>query len=103
MDSVLKINIAKDYSEFPWARYRQDGEFSGEEFFEKFFGGLEKLDKVIIDLDGTYWYPSSFLSEVFWRFYDKYGTDGWNKLEFVSNEDPSLPGFIYRLIRKNEA
>jgi hypothetical protein len=69
MDNV-NISIAKDYSRFPGPRYEKEGNFSGEIFRkEKFFPliqhAIEKNIKVIIDLDGTAGYGTSFLEETF--------------------------------------
>lgn len=103
MSKIKQINIAKDFSEFPWARYRIDGEHSGEEFFDEILNkiNVDELDEIIINLDGTYWYPSSFLSQAFWTFYKTYWKEWWDKLKFISHEDSSLPGFISRLIKQN--
>jgi len=97
----LVINVAKEFTEFPWARYKEDWDFSWEEFFEKFLDNTENYKKIEIILDGTYWYPSSFLSEAFNRFYKKYGENWWEKLVFISEEDPSLVDFINHLVKKD--
>ena len=96
------INVAKDFTEFPWARYISDGEYSWEEFFSRYLDNTENFDKIIINLDGTYWYPSSFLSEAFGSYYRKYKMEWRNKLEFHSNEDPSLVDFINHLVKKDD-
>ncbi|WP_337519562.1 STAS-like domain-containing protein, partial [Desulfovibrio sp.] len=60
------INIANDFSVFPGGRYRSDGEFSGEEFRDNILiPALQKYQQVIVELDGTRGYGSSFLLEVF--------------------------------------
>ena len=60
------INIANDFSVFPGGRYRSDGEFSGEEFRDNILiPALQKYQQVIVELDGTRGYGSSFLEEVF--------------------------------------
>jgi hypothetical protein len=102
----MRINIAKDFSEFPWPRFKTDGEFSWELFFEtildKKYIELQEWDILEIDLDGTYKYPSSFLSEAFGRFYAKHKDEWWERLKFISNEDPSLIDFISYLAKKYE-
>lgn len=99
----VEINIAKDFTEFPWARFKTDWEFSWQEFYEKFLMdiNIDCVDEIEIILDGTYWYPSSFLSEAFNCFYQKYKEKWWLKLKFVSREDPSLIDFINHLVKKN--
>lgn len=99
---IKTINVAKDFSEFPWARYRSDWEFSGQEFFEDYLDNTEEYEKIIVNLDWTYWYPSSFLSEAFCSYYKKYKQEWRDKLEFHSDEDPSLVDFINHLVMKDE-
>lgn len=62
---ITEINIARDFSTKPVGRFREDGPHSGQVFREDFLvPNLEKGD-VIIVLDGTEGYPSSFLEEAF--------------------------------------
>lgn len=92
---MVTINISKDYSSTPGARFRTDGPFSGEEFREKF---LEKYftdpcnqEKITIILDGTSGYGTSFLEEAFGGLARKFSKKQClDKLEFVSNEEPLL-------------
>lgn len=98
----LVINIATQFTEFPWARYKKDWKFSWEEFYEKFLDNTDNYKTIEIILDGTYWYPSSFLSEAFTKFYDKYKENWREKLHFISEEDPSLIPFINHLVKRNE-
>lgn len=105
-DNNVQINIAKDFSIYPGARYRNDGKFSGEEFYEvwlkpKFQEVWEDPQKtLILDLDGTFGYASSFISEVFMRlvrdFKDKENIK--KKLQFKSDDEPLLVNSIKRII-----
>jgi hypothetical protein len=55
-----------DFTEFPGGRYREDGEFSGEQFRDDvLIPALADHDRVVVILDGTAGYPSSFLEEAF--------------------------------------
>lgn len=66
MTTQTTINIAKDFSDVPSGRYRTDGPASGESFREDVLKvALESFDQVIIELDGTEGYGSSFLEEAF--------------------------------------
>lgn len=61
-----RINVARDFSKYPAGRYTEDGPASGQAFRERFL--LPKLkdgDSLIIELDGTRGYGSSFLEEAF--------------------------------------
>lgn len=86
------INIAKDFSITPGARYKTDGDFSAELFIEqhidKYFQNADE-EVVTIVLDGTAGYSTSFLDGVFGGLARKYGADTVKKkLKFVSDETP---------------
>lgn len=89
------INIAKDYSRTPGSRYKEDGPHSGEEFREKIleqhFRNLEDEYEIVIILDGTEGYATSFLEEAFGGLARKYGKERCLKrFTFVSEEDEML-------------
>lgn len=91
------INVCIDFTEAPGARYKTDGNFSGQEFFEDLlepkFLQIKELnqEKLVIDLDGTDGYATSFLDQSFGQLARKYGYSFTiNKLDFISNEDPYL-------------
>ena len=82
------IRIATDFTETPGARYRNEGDFSGEEFREsllepRFLEAKSKGEQLTIDLDGGYGYPTSFLEEAF-------GGLAVATLVFISRDEPSL-------------
>lgn len=67
---MVEINIALDFSDTPGGRYRKEGLFSGEEFREDalkplYIKALEHGEKLYINMDGCYGYPSSFIDESF--------------------------------------
>lgn len=64
---MITINVAKDFSLTPGGRFRSMGPKSGEEFREKLISILKKnpSQEVIVILDGTEGYGSSFLEEAF--------------------------------------
>ncbi|MCP5246651.1 MAG: STAS-like domain-containing protein [Burkholderiales bacterium] len=66
MKNTKEISVAKDFSETPAGRYYTDGPYSGQRFREEIlFPALTNYDYVIVDLDGTLGYGSSFLEETF--------------------------------------
>lgn len=90
------FSVAKQFTDTPGPRYRQQGAFSGQEFREEF---LEKLFKqfqvtgevVHLELDGVYGYPTSFLEEAFGGLARQYSTDEVLKaFEFIANEQPGI-------------
>ena len=71
MESI-KINIARDFSATPGPRYIKESEVdnSGEAFRQKilypnFLKALKENKKLIVNLDGTAGYGTSFLEESF--------------------------------------
>lgn len=60
------IDIAASFTRFPGGRYRSDGNFSGERFRDDLLvPALMANERVVIRLDGTVGYGSSFLEEAF--------------------------------------
>ena len=101
----MEINVARDFSETPNARYRNEGPNSGEAFREeilepKYLEARKKGEKLIINLDGGYGYPTSFLEEAFGGLARKYDSkDVSNTLEFISEDEPSLIQEILEYIK----
>lgn len=76
----VKINIANDYNKKLGGRFNSLGPFSGEDFYmkllePKFILAKEKKLKLIIELDGTTGYGSSFLDQTFGELARKYTVD----------------------------
>lgn len=64
------IEIAKDFTDTPGARYRTQGSYSGQEFrddflYPEFIKSLKENKTLTVNLDGGYGYGSSFLEETF--------------------------------------
>ena len=77
--SIGMIHIAVEYSRYPGGRHISGGPFSGEDFREKFLIPLwKKNERVIIELDGTRGYGSSFLEEAF---------GGMVRAGYIKNDD----------------
>ena len=93
---MLIITISKDFSETPGGRYISEGNFSGEEFREKilrkaFEKAKQTKQKLTINLDGGYGYPTSFLEEAFGGLARLYGSsEVLNTLKFISEDEPPL-------------
>ncbi|MCK5096377.1 MAG: STAS-like domain-containing protein [Candidatus Pacebacteria bacterium] len=90
-----KISIANDFSDSPGARYREDGEYSGQAFLENILlDAFEKAVsggyKILIDLDRVWGYPSSFISGSFGKLSLDKGSDLVLKhIEFKSEDSES--------------
>lgn len=94
---ITKIKISKDYSPTVKGRYHpQDGKFTGQRFREELLEPIfNKSDKITINLDDSYGYPSSFREEAFGglaRIFEP--SDVLKKLEFICTDEPPLINII---------
>ncbi len=106
MESI-EIKIARDFSCTPGPRYIDEGKNSGEKFrkeilaniFEK---AISENKKIIVDLDGTDGYGTSFLEESFGGLIRNDKID-YNeiikRLEIISNEEEYLKDDIYEYLK----
>ena len=92
----MEINICKEFTDTPNGRYKSEGHFSGEEFREnllepRYLEAKEKREKLTINMDGGYGYPTSFLEEAFGGLARKYDlNEVLQMLIFISDDEPSL-------------
>jgi hypothetical protein len=95
MDEII-INIALDFSPTPGPRKREEGQFSAEEFLEStliknYDKARSELKKLIINLDGTAGYATSFLEGSFGELVRlKTKREVIETLIFISNDEPYL-------------
>lgn len=66
----MKIKISTDFATAPGPRYRAEGDHSGEEFRIDFLlprlqDAIKAHETLLVDLDGTAGYGTSFLEEAF--------------------------------------
>lgn len=97
---MIYINIAEDYSDSPGGRFITDGEFSGEDFREsilypKYMEALKTKDKITINFDGCFGYPSSFIDEAFTGLAKKIKNRNiLDNIIIISNDDTTIPDII---------
>jgi len=88
------IEIVRDFSDEPIGRYLADSPYCGEVFRDNYLvPALSEYDRVIIQLDGTEGYGSSFLEEAFGGLVRLRGfsrEDLNERLQLVSDEDETL-------------
>ena len=93
-----EFSIASDFSNTPGPRYRDEGDYTGEELRQDHLLPLikqaaEDEKTITINIDGTHGYLTSFLEEVFGGLIRD---DGFSKdqldtiLKIVSEEEPYL-------------
>lgn len=108
MDNVI-INVT-DFSITPGSRYKDEGKkaHSGEEYRENYlepaFNDVVKNgNKLIVNLDGTIGYGTSWLEEVFGGLTRKFGKKVvFEKLDFISEEEDYLIEDIKQYIEDAE-
>lgn len=90
------FSIAKDFTDTPGLRYKHQSEFSGELFREEHLRRLlktyqETKEPIIIDLDGVFGYPTSFLEEAFGGLAREFSeAEVMKAFTFVSTEQPDI-------------
>lgn len=98
-DSIIKY--IRDYAQSPGPRYNEQGKKSGEDFFNSclkawFDEAVEKAHKLVVVLDGTDGYLSSFLDESFGRLVYFYGSDMVQKnVHIISENAPFLKDKLF--------
>lgn len=94
----MKVNdtlyIATEFGDTAGARDYEDGDFSGKEFYDKllhdrFIKARDNNYILLIDIDGFWGWPSSFVSGSFGLLSMTYGPEIVLKhIEFRSNSNP---------------
>ncbi|MBS1526709.1 MAG: STAS-like domain-containing protein [Bacteroidetes bacterium] len=106
MDRVI-VKIARDFSRTPGPRYIKEGKWSGElfrteKFFQIFADAIANNQTVVVDLDGTLGYGTSFLEEIFGGLIREHHLD-YNAilqhLEIISEEEPYLKDDILTYLK----
>ncbi len=106
MESI-EIKIARDFSFSPGPRYIDEGKNSGEKFRKEilaaaFQKAIKENKKVIVDLDGTDGYGTSFLEESFGGLIRVNGIaheEIIKRLEIISNEEDYLKSDVYEYLK----
>lgn len=97
------IDVAVDFSSTPGGRYKAEGEFSGEEFREKFLEPpIREGKNLAIDLDGPEGFTSSFLEEAFGGLVRIFGKAVVSRFRFVADAKPhrarKAAGYVQRAV-----
>jgi hypothetical protein len=98
------IQVAKDFSETPGPRFKEEGPFSGEEFLEKLLLPAYKQvvadgGTLLVDLDGTEGYATSFLEAAFGELARKFPpAEVLASIAFKSEDEPYLVEEVKRYI-----
>jgi hypothetical protein len=93
---AITLSIANEFSVTPGPRSKEEGDFSGDEFLETllepaFVKARDSHQSLVIDLDGTVGYATSFLEAAFGGLARKYEpSDVLDILELNCTDEPSL-------------
>lgn len=94
---VMKvISIARDFSETPGPRARDEGDFSGDQFREEvlrpaYVQAVKEGTTLTVDLDGTEGYATSFLEATFGGLAREFDpTEILRVIAFKSDDEPFL-------------
>ncbi len=97
----MEIKILTEFTEYPGLRHCSISEKSGEEFYhevlnQKFYENLSTSDKLIVNLDDTGGYASSFLDEAFGNLvFDFTLNKVKDKIEIISIQEPHWKEMIF--------
>lgn len=97
-----RIEIGRQFSRYPAGRYVADGPFSGEAFRERLLvPALRSGARVIVEMDGTVGYGSSFLEEAFGGLVRQgfQASELLQRIELRCDSDPSIVGEVEEYIR----
>ncbi len=101
---AISLSIAKNFSETPGPRSREEGDFSGEQFLDEwlnpsFIKARDSHQSLVVDLDGVVGYATSFLEAAFGGLARIYGSqDVLKTLELICKDEPSLVEEVRRYI-----
>lgn len=93
---MLTIKIVAEFSDTPGPRSRDEGEASGEQFLDevllpKFQEALKTNQKLLVDLDGTEGYATSFLEAAFGGLARRFDPETvLSLIQFKSEDEPHL-------------
>jgi len=101
----INLSIAKEFSETPGPRSRDEGEFSGQQFLEDllrpaFIKARDSGQALVVDLDGVVGYATSFLEAAFGGLAMIYEPqDILKTLRLICQDEPSLIEEVKHYIR----
>lgn len=99
------ISVAQDFTRTPGPRYIKQGDWSGEKFRKLIERRLKEWGDVVIDLDGTRGYGSSFLDEAFGGLVREgvlSRNDALKRVQIRSEEDPTYKAEALQAIKAAE-
>ena len=105
----MNLIVATEFSDTPGPRTREEGDFSGELFLDEFLRpryqeAVKTGDTLLVDLDGTEGYATSFLESAFGGLSREFGADKVLKvIRLKSDDEPYLVEEITNYIKEAKA
>ena len=101
----MKIKIATEYTQTPGGRFKDEGEFSGEDFRDtllapKFQDAISHDEQLVVDLDGGYGYATSFLDEAYGGLARATKDPRVMDIELISDDEPRLVEKIHEYMKQ---
>lgn len=87
------INIkVSDWTRYPGGRFKEDGDFSGQEFREVYLeNAVQNGDSFIIDFNGIFTAGWSFLDEALGYYVSEMGVGNFRKrFVIIADDDPDI-------------
>ncbi len=103
--STRIINFATEFTDCPGGRARINGEYSGEEFrVDVLKPALEQSDRVVLNLNGVFSFPASFVDEAFGVLVEELGLDEVRrKLTIQFDDNPVAKKAIFEAMEGHAA
>jgi len=103
--ATICLSVLEEFSATPGPRFKEEGPFSGEEFRDailspRFKSALDQDAVLLVDLDGTAGYATSFLEESFGGLARELKNSEvvLTHLDFKTEDEPYLKNSIKRYI-----
>lgn len=103
--SAIVLKVARDYSKSVGGRYASNGPFSGEDFRQHkllpaYIEAIRMHQTLVVDLDGGFGYPTSFLEESFGGLARATRDNCLLTIVIKSEEEPALINQIRNYIKR---
>ena len=102
---VRTIHFTQEFTDTPGGRYKKHGDFSGEQFREEILKpALNQNDLVILNLNGAFSFPPSFIDEALGILVDQLGEEiVKTKLKIELNDNPLAQRKISETLKEHAA
>lgn len=97
--STKVINLVRDFTSAPGARFKWQGKYSGEALREDLLVPALKISEVIVDLNGALGLPPSFLDEAFGILLERDPDSAW-RIHLQLDDNPMAKTVLQESVRR---